>query len=115
MNSWTDRTLSSKTHQKITIFNLIDIDKIQKTTVGSYLSIRYWLQNETKQSGEFLVQSVTKGKSEEETYILFNTADYSEVHRFVKDIEEKESNVFSENIKELNSIKKFEDSYNMST
>ena len=104
-----------KNTSKITIFNLIDIDKIQKTTVGSYLSIRYWLQNETKQSGELLLQSVTKGKSEEETYILFNTADYSEVHRFVKDIEERASRVFNEKIKEQGSTKKFEDSYNIST
>ena len=33
-----------KNTSKITIFNLVDIDKIQKTTVGSYLSIRYCLQ-----------------------------------------------------------------------
>ena len=93
----------------------MDIDTLRKTTVGSFLSIRFWIQNETKQSGEFLVQSVTKGKSEEETHILFNTADYSEVHRLVKDIEEKASNVFNEKIKEFNGTKKFEDSYNMST
>ena len=93
----------------------MDIDTHRKTTVGSFLSIRFWIQNETKQSGEFLVQSVTKGKSEEETHILFNTTDYSEVHKFVKDIEEIASNVFNDKIKEFNGTKKFEDSYNMST
>ena len=89
-----------KNTSKITIFNLTDIEKIQKTKEGSYLSIRKWLQKATKQSGELLLHSITKGKSEEETYILFNTVDYSEVHGFVKDIEERASRVFNDTIKE---------------
>lgn len=93
----------------------MDIDIHRETTVDSFLSIRLWIQNKIKQSGEFLVQSVTKGKSEEETHILFNTTNYSEVHKFVKDIEDIARKVFIDKIKEFNGTKNLVDSYNVST
>ena len=104
-----------KATSRITIFNLTNIDKIQRTKEGSYLSIRKWLQKAKKKLGEPLLHSITRWKSEEETYLLFNTADYSEVHGFVKDTKEHASKVFNDTIKEKASTKKYEDSYNIST
>ena len=75
-----------KKTSKITIFNLIDIEKIQKLQWEATSQSDIGFGMKQKKSGELLLQSVTKGKSEEETYILFNTVDYSEVHGFVKDI-----------------------------